>query len=358
MAALALKLTDAGLAAVQGASGSDPVVLSHLGLTNTPFDYAPTLVALPGEFKRLEVAAGVAAAANITHLTAYDTSADDWSITGFGIFMADGILFAVYTSADIIMNKAQLAFGLLAFDIAFDGDLAANISYGNAVFAYPPATLQYRGVARLARQERVNAAADGEDDDETIVTPKTLRARLAAFTASVTASVEALSTSLSNGLNSLSTSIDNGLESLRQRRITGGGLVTGGGDLYADRVLTVTEADPEDITAGTSATKVITPRRLGPITMLLQQNGFIRFFGFQMAWGRFNAAANATTPVVFVQAFANACFSAVCSGVTNLGTGSNDNTAGVVASTITAEGFTAFSADNEPNITCYIAVGY
>lgn len=357
MAALALKLTDAGLAAVQGAAGSDPVVISHLGLTATPFDYAPTLTALPGEFKRIAVQSGMAAAPNVTHLTAYDQSDDVWDMSGFGLFMDDGILFAIYTGAEYIMSKAGVAFALLAFDIAFDADIAGNIEYGDAVFTWPPATEQTRGVARLARQDRVDAAADGEDDAETIVTPKTLRQRLSAFRSVVDDTVAALTSMLNNGLNSLSTALDAGLEALRQRRITGGGLVTGGGDLYADRVLTVTEADPQDITDGTSSTKVVTPRRLGPIAMSLQQNGFIRFFGFQIAWGRFNAAANTTTGVIFSEPFATACFSAVVSGVTNLGTGSQDNTPAVLVSTITRLGFSVFNADDEMDVTCFIAVG-
>ncbi|WP_159977785.1 MULTISPECIES: hypothetical protein [unclassified Novosphingobium] len=345
MAALALKLTDAGLAAVQGASGADPVLLSHLGLTVTPFDYAPTLTALPGEFKRIEVASGVAASPNVTHLTAYDTSADNWSITGFGLFMDDGVLFAVYTSPDIFMTKAELAFGLMAFDIAFDSDLAANIEYGNAVFAYPPASETMRGVARLARQARVDAALDGEDDADTIVTPKTLRARLSAVLSTVNAS-----------LNALSTALDNGLETLRQRRIVGAGLIVGGGDLYADRTLTVSEADPADITSGTSGSKVITPRRLGPITMLLEQNGFIRFFGFQMAWGRFTAQGNASTPVAFAQAFPNACF-AVTGGGSSEGLDAKDNWPSIDTSTITRNGFSVQAASDDPVDCSYISVG-
>lgn len=395
MAALALKLTDAGLAAVQGASGADPVVISHLGLTATPFDYAPTLTVLPGEFKRVAVESGVAAAANVTHLTAYDTSGDVWSITGFGLFMDDGVLFAVYTGAAVIMSKAALAFGLLAFDIAFEADLATNIAYGNATFAYPPATQTTRGVAELATQDEV----DGGADDQRIVTPARLAVRLGALLAPITDALttfalksvsitggglvtgggnlggdrtltvtEASAAEIDAGTSAgtvvtprrLRTVLDNvgsALDALRGRTITGGGLVTGGGDLSASRVLTVAEATPEDVTGGTAADKVMTPRRLGPIAMTLAQNGFIRFFGFQIAWGRFTATANTTTPVVFAEPFETACFSAVVSGVFNGGTGSQDNTPAVIVSTITKAGFSVFSADDENDPTCYIAVG-
>jgi hypothetical protein len=346
MAALVLKLTDAGLAAVQAASGSDPTSITHLGLTASVFDFAPTLTALPGQFKLLDVASGVSPAENVTHLTSYDTSAEVWTARALGLYLEDGTLFAVSSAEQPLLTKAAPAFALFVFDISFEADLAANIVYGNAVFAYPPATEQYRGVARLATQARVNAGVDGEDDAETIVTPKTLRARLASFT-----------TAVNNSIAAISNTVSTGLAALAARRITGDGLVSGGGTLEADLTLTVAEASAAEITAGIAANTVVTPRRLGPISMLLEQNGYIRFFGFQIAWGRFSAAPNVSTGVVFVQPFNTACFSAVVSGVTSLGTGSQENTPAVVVSTITKTGFSAFNADDEADATCYIAVG-
>ncbi|MEE4451463.1 hypothetical protein [Novosphingobium resinovorum] len=186
MATLVLKLTDAGLAAVQAASGSDPTVIDGLGLTATPFDYAPTLTALPGEFKRVEVASGIASAANVTHLTAYDTSADVWTATGFGLFLDDGTLFAVHTGAEPVMSKVSLAFALLAFDIAFEADFASNIAYGNAVFAYPLATEDISGVAEIATQGEVDAG----DDDRRFVTPRKLRDRLASILQAIATEVQ------------------------------------------------------------------------------------------------------------------------------------------------------------------------
>ncbi len=349
MATLVLKLTDAGLAAVQAASGSDPTVIAQLGLTATQFDYAPTLTALPGEFKRIDVASGIATAPNITHLTAYDTSADVWTIMGFGLFLADGTLFAVHTGSEPVMSKVGLAFALLAFDIAFEADFAASISYGNAVFAYPAATEAIPGISEIATQDEVDAGVDGRR----LVTPKTLRQRLQAL-------VDTISQAISNfglSLNEEAQARADADNTLRNRSITGGGLVSGGGNLGADFSLTVSEASAEQIVEGTSDDTVVTPRRLGPITMLLEENGFIRFFGFQINWGRFMASANGTTVVPFVRSFNTACFSAVISGTTPDSNDSQDNAPEVIASSINPNGFSAFSADDSANPTCYIAVG-
>lgn len=160
MSALVLSLTNAGLAAVQAASGSDPVVISELGLTATPFDIAPTLTALPGEFKRIAAIAGVAASANVTHMSAYDTSADVWNATGLGLWLEDGTLFAVFSSPTTIINKAGPAFALIAFDIAFSSDLSAAITFGDPIFTNPPATTEMRGLVELATPAEALAGTD------------------------------------------------------------------------------------------------------------------------------------------------------------------------------------------------------
>lgn len=386
MATLSIKLTNAGLAAVQAASGSSATVVAGVGLSATPFDFAPTLTALPGEFKRLDAVSGVSAAPNVTHLTVYDTSTDVWSATSFGLFLSDGTLLAVYAGSEPVMNKAGVAFGMLACDIAFEADLAANIAFGDAVFFYPPATLTMRGVARIASQTRVDAAADGEDDADTIVTPKTLRARLLAIltgrtitgaglvtgggdlsvnrtltvteasAAEIDAGTSASTVITPRRLRTVLDNIGSAMDALRGRTVTGGGLVTGGGDLSANRVLTVTEAAAEDITAGTAADKVVTPRRLGPIAMTLEQNGFIRFFGFQIVWGRTSANGNALTPVNFPEPFANQCF-AVAGGGSSDGADAKDNWPQVRTSSISRLGFSFQAASDDPVACSYIAVG-
>ncbi|MCJ1959642.1 gp53-like domain-containing protein [Novosphingobium mangrovi (ex Hu et al. 2023)] len=334
MAALALQLTTAGLAAVRAASGTSETVISQLGLSSAPFVSAPTLLALPGEFKRLAIEGGTAASQTVIHLTAYDETSEVWNATGFGLYLDDGTLFATYSAQETVLSKAGLAFALLAFDIALSAEVVDQIAFGAATFVWPPATQGTRGIARIATDEEAAA----QEDAQTIITPRTLGQRLGD-----------LANSISQTLTSYAS---------RSLRVTGGGLVSGGGDLSQDRQLSVSEASAAQVTEGTSSNTVVTPRRLGPITMLLQQNGFIRFFGFQIAWGRFTATPNAVTAVQFAEAFPTACFSAVVSGVVNSNGGSQDNPPATIASTITASGFSVFSADDEYDVTCYIAVGH
>ena len=249
-APLVLQLTDAGLAAVQAASGTDQVNITELGLSNEAFDFAPTLEALPGEFKRLPVTSGEAAAANITHLTVYDTSTDAWDASGFGLFLDDGTLFAVYAQATTVLAKAALAFGLLAFDIAFNGDMAANIAFGDATFSYPPATEETRGVAKIATQAEVDAG----EDDQKIVTALKLANRLAPILASLADEVTARSDADAD--------LDIAITALEQRVIHGAGLVIGGGNLLIDRTLTVTAA-----TAAQALGRVLNDRAVTPLSL-------------------------------------------------------------------------------------------
>lgn len=341
-------ITDAGMDAIADAEGggTDAVTIAELGLTDTAFDAAPTIIALPGEHTRLDTLSGQVVAPNKIHLSAYDTSDAVYTVTGMALYLADGTLFAVYSGPAPALSKSALAFGLFSIDIAFLADVADVIEFGGALFLYPPATEEIRGVARLATQARVDAVADGADDAETIVTPKTLRARLAALWTSITAAIMAEATTRANADTALAA-----------HTVTGGGLITGGGALSTNPTLTVAECSAAQLTAGTATDVVVTPRRLGPIAMSLNQNGYIRFFGFQIAWGRFTAAANGTTAVNFATPFATACFSVVCSGSNGSGNDTQDNGPGVVTGTITTAGFSVWSAEDNAIPSAFIAVG-
>lgn len=342
MPVLQMMITDAGLDALVAAetAATDPIQIATLGLTDTPFVMAPTLTALPGQFKALVGVSGQEVAPNVIHVTAYDTSADIYDLTGFGLFLDDGTLFAVYSHAtDPVLSKAELAFGLISVDVAFTNNAAANIEFGSALFLYPPASETVAGIAKFASQAEVDAVVEGPDDYRETVTTKTLRARLTAFLAPITASLDALLA---------------GLATLTGRTITGGGIATGGGDLSANRVITVTAALEADLeTANT--TKALVPALLG-LVRLFGANGRFRLFGFEVKWGSFSIGANTTMTVTFPVAFSGGqCFAALAQGSGN-DIADQDNYVHAVAGSQSASGFTAFNGHGAMTGN-YIAIG-
>lgn len=170
-----LTITKEGLQALVDAQAgaTNAVRIAEIGLSSTPFVTAPTLTALPGEFKRLVGVSGEGAAENIIHLTAQDDEPEGYDVTGVGVFLDNGVLFGVYSQLaeqGPLFGKSVATTFLFAADIAFEADYAALIEFGDANFTYPPATRIRKGVAYLATPEDVAAGLD----DEKIVTPALL----------------------------------------------------------------------------------------------------------------------------------------------------------------------------------------
>lgn len=343
---LLLQLTDAGLDAIVAAEsgGTDAVQITQLGLTASNFTQAPTLTALPGEFKRVSMISGIPAAPNIIHMTAYDTSTDIYDVRGLGLYLADGTLLATFTGADPVLRKAQLAFGLFVFDIAFSSAIEGVIDFGNATFLYPPATEITRGTARIATQARVDAASDAGDDFETIVTPKTLRARLANFFAAVTTTINDFISDVTAQLNAFGA-----------RTITGSGLVTGGGDLTANRVLDVAEATAAEIRALTSS-KAMTPAAWSGLQRNLGQNGWYELpGGLIIQQGQFVVNASGVHSISFPLTFPNACHAVVVGGGTNQIV--DNNMIELIGSSITPSGFQVTFSISGSAQGSFIAIG-
>ena len=149
-----LTLTTAGLDALVNAqsSATDPIQVTQVGFTNQPITVAPTLTALPGEFKRIASISGAAVSETIIHMTAQDASEDEYDVRAFGLYLADGTLFAVYGQPAIIVTKTPRLQLQLAFDIAFQDGIAG------AVLA--PVKLSADATARI------HAALAGKDSAE------------------------------------------------------------------------------------------------------------------------------------------------------------------------------------------------
>ncbi|HWT42807.1 MAG TPA: hypothetical protein VN152_09180 [Sphingopyxis sp.] len=164
MVALRMMITDAGRDAIVNAQegGTDTILIEELGLTDTPFVMAPTLTALPGEFRRLASVGGQAIAEDVIHVTAYDPEQPlTYDVTGFGLYDGAGTLIAVHSAeADPILSKAAVATSLFVIDIKLSSDVAAVIEFGEPLFLNPPATETVAGVVKLATEAQADAGAD------------------------------------------------------------------------------------------------------------------------------------------------------------------------------------------------------
>ncbi|WP_438852494.1 tail fiber protein [Brevundimonas nasdae] len=240
MSILQLVITQVGRAALVNAeaTGTNAVVIAQVGVTPSVFVAADTLTALPGELKRISTIAGEPTAPDRMNLVLRDDDEVAYAMRGFGLYLDTGELFAAYSSPQVIIEKSALASLLTTMDIAFTTAVAPLIQFGDMSWTNPAATTTRKGVAELATDEETVAGSD----TERVVTPKGVLAAIQHF-----------------ANNTLAVLL--GLKADRARTISGGGLATGGGDLSADRTITVTEASAAEALAGTSGSVVITPRR-------------------------------------------------------------------------------------------------
>ncbi len=173
MSKLTLTITKAGMDRFTAAQLGEDVDLSvsSIGLTDAAFVVAPTLTALPGQFRRVATISGDQVGDNIVHLTIRDDAEVTYSVRGLGLFLADGTLFAVYGQADRIFTKASPATLLVAIDLGFPTGDVRELRFGDTGFYNPPGTSAVKGVVRFATQAEGDAGTDGD----TAITPAALR---------------------------------------------------------------------------------------------------------------------------------------------------------------------------------------
>lgn len=167
-----ITITPAGFAAIVNAenTGTAPVKVTQVGLTAQHFDVGTVGASVPAEFKRLTTFGGKAVADDTLHLNVRDDGTDTYTLRGFGLYLQDGTLFAVYSQSTPIMEKAAAATLLLATDIRFAKINATSIEVGDIDFINPPATTTQMGVVRLATEQE----ADAGSDHATAITPRGL----------------------------------------------------------------------------------------------------------------------------------------------------------------------------------------
>ncbi|RHW17215.1 hypothetical protein D1610_11745 [Sphingomonas gilva] len=153
------------------------------------------------------------------------------------------------------------------------------------------------------------------------------------------------------------------------RTISASGLATGGGDLTADRTITVPKASPAEVAAGTDDTKAITPLALAEsISGTLTSEGSAEMpGGLIIKWG--GVRGNYSQGPVYKQfladgqasPFPNACLRVTATSVNSSSVGNKDIGAQIVD--YDAAGVTIYMQDpgtalNTINGFDYIAIGW
>ena len=177
MAGTTLNITDAGRAALVAGdhTGTTARKVLQVGFATAPFDFTPTLTALPNELKRVGTIAGENIAPDTIHVTIRDDGSDQFKLYGFGLYLDNGVLLGTYCQATPIMEKSPVAILLLAVDVVFKSLDVTALTFGDANFSNPPATTQRQGVVELATDQETQ---DGTDIQRA-VTPAGLSARTA-----------------------------------------------------------------------------------------------------------------------------------------------------------------------------------
>lgn len=142
------------------------------------------------------------------------------------------------------------------------------------------------------------------------------------------------------------------------RQLTVSGLVSGGGDLVADRNFHVGKATPAEVAAGTRDDVAVTPYGLqgGSGGRLLAGVGYVTLFGFMFQWGTYSVGPNASTNVTFPTTFPTMCVHADCTGG-RLDYGAQDNNP--VVSGKSVSGATIFNATDSVGVSgTWLAMGY
>lgn len=162
MSELGIVVTDAGIQEVINAehSGTAPVLLTHVGFGTGQYTPTADQTSLQSEFKRLGTITGGNVGDNIIHIIVNDTSSDSYSVSEIGVFTASGTLFAVYSQATPIIQKAAASEIMLAVDIVLTHVDPDSVTIGDTNFILPPATTSQQGIVELATDAETQAGTD------------------------------------------------------------------------------------------------------------------------------------------------------------------------------------------------------
>ncbi|QCB41041.1 hypothetical protein E5673_01365 [Sphingomonas sp. PAMC26645] len=315
MTALNLILTKVGIERFAAAQVGAPIDLTvaAIGLTAQEFFAAPTLTALPGEFRRVQNISGDAIGDNTAHLVMQDDAPVGYTVRGFGLFLADGTLLAAYGQSTPIVEKSPANTLRMPLDLAFPTSAIDKLTFGNTNFLNPRATTETLGVVELATIDQANAG-----DVRRVTTGAVVKTMIATAVDAIKKTVDDAIAAFNTTLNGAIGATGQALDGLAARTAYGSGLVKGGGRNDTNRTYTVDAASREQLRAGAAGDVAVTPQAMASAgfvyvvdSRLSAQSGFrIWSDGFIEQWGLFdvNIPSEQAFNIVFPIPFVAECF--------------------------------------------------
>lgn len=243
-------VTSAGKQALINAqqSGTNAVKIAQIGVGTGKYTPTANQTTLQQEIKRLNIVEGGSAGDNAIHVGYQDEGDDAYSIYEFGLFLDNGVLFAVYSSSALILQKSASATAFLVADISLDDIDVKQITFGDVSYKIAAATTENAGVLALATSAEVAAGSAGQ----VAITPATLGARTA--------------TTSRTGLVELATNTEATTGTDTARATTPAGVKA---------AITATLATNAETLAGTLSTKAVTPAGLDARTATTGRTGLV-----------------------------------------------------------------------------------
>lgn len=243
-------ITNAGRQALLNAeqTGTNAVTIARIGVGSGRYTPSLNQTELQQETKRLNIIEGGATGDNAFHVAYRDESDDAYSIYEFGLYLDNGILFAVYSSSDLVMQKSASSTAMLVVDVALEDVSTSQITFGSVTYEVAGATSSNAGVVTLATEQDV---ANGEAVNLAI-TPAVLGARTA--------------TETRTGLIELATVAEAQAGADAVRAIT---------PATAKAIIDYRLASSADTITGASTTKAVTPAGLTARTATTGRTGLV-----------------------------------------------------------------------------------
>lgn len=175
-------ITETGRTALAAATAvGDSLTISGLVLTDAEttgsLSAIENLIELSGTAVFDGTATGSVIGTGTVQLEAFDMSDSTYEAHTVALYFVDSTgqskVFAVATSADVVVYKTEFTSASAVFVMTIDETDAMSLTFANPVLSIPPATKDALGVARLCQDGGINGSAPRPDDEPSLPTVAT-----------------------------------------------------------------------------------------------------------------------------------------------------------------------------------------